>query len=193
MVDVPGCRPGHDPAQVTTGSRHRCQTAARRTRRSPGCARITTEAVRFRYRSDRRLGTRDPRTGRSLTASPCGQPSQSCLLNQTGNVVYHLYRTEHERTTQASRHHHPGRQASRPPHRPGHVRGRGQPGSGAGMRASSARTPPRKSSASSPSSRPPGRKRPRSRWPSSPTRSALGSAAVTQPVSGSCPLSCGGS
>jgi len=24
----PGCRPGHDPAQVTTGSRHRCQTVS---------------------------------------------------------------------------------------------------------------------------------------------------------------------
>jgi hypothetical protein len=42
------------------------------------------------------------------------------------------------------------------------------------MRASSARTPPGKSSAWSASPRPPGRKRPRSRWPSSPTRSGLG-------------------
>jgi hypothetical protein len=54
----PGCRPGHDPAHVITGSRHRCQTAARRTRRSTGCARITTEAVCFRHRSIRRLGAR---------------------------------------------------------------------------------------------------------------------------------------
>jgi len=47
----PACKPGRDPAQVTTGSRHRCQTTARRRRRSTGCALITTEAVCFGYRS----------------------------------------------------------------------------------------------------------------------------------------------
>src|SRR5437763_8698981 len=38
---------------------------------------------------------------------------QGCLLSPPGNVAYHAYDATHERTTQASRHHHPGRQARR--------------------------------------------------------------------------------
>lgn len=74
MADASGCRPGHDPAQVTTGSRHRCQTAARRTRRPPGCARITTEAVCFRYRSDRGYGVLQcPRISSEACVSALGR------------------------------------------------------------------------------------------------------------------------
>jgi len=51
-----------------------------------------------RRHSYRRLRARYPRTGRSLTASPGGQQGQSCLLNQTENVAYHVYRATHERT-----------------------------------------------------------------------------------------------
>ena len=62
-----------------------------------------------------------------------------------------------------------GRTPTRPRSRPRPARLRR-----AGTLVSSARTPPRKSSAWSASPRPTGRTRSRSRWPSSPTRSGLG-------------------
>jgi hypothetical protein len=55
---------------------------------------------------------------------------QRFLLRLPGNVVYHAYRATHERTTQASRHHHTSRQGTRPPHRPSYVRCRRQQRSG---------------------------------------------------------------
>ena len=125
---------------------------------------------------------------------PGGEQSQGCLLEPPGNVAYHAYSATHELTTQASRHHHTGRQGSRPLHRPGRVRGRCQPGSGGPgcehpQRAHRQgnhlrRQRPRGQRGASSRGRA-GRRRRRAQ--------RRGSAAVTQPVSGSCPLSCAGS
>ena len=91
-----------------------------------------------------------------------------------GNVAYHAYSATHERTTQAARHHHTGRQAGRPSHRPGRVHGRGQPGNGGPGREHPQRAHRRGNHLRGQRRGPPRRTRSRWHWPSSPTRSAPG-------------------
>jgi hypothetical protein len=47
------------------------------------------------------------------SANPRRRQSQGCLLRLPGNVAHYAYSATHARTTQTSRHHHPGRQAGR--------------------------------------------------------------------------------
>lgn len=140
---------------------------------------------RYAWRRPRRFRRRRPTISagwRALSVHvsitqriPRRRQSQGCLLRLPGNVAYHVYSATHERTTQTSRHHHTSHQGSRPPHRPGRVRGRCQPGGSGTGREHPQRAHRRgKSSASSASPRPLGRTRSPSRWPSSPTPSGPG-------------------